>query len=76
MGLNVGVLAGTNIYDAKKSRRDQAVSSLNAGTIHGLVMTPGVGGTGLNMTGACVMIFMGSQYSISSERQCICMSSG
>jgi hypothetical protein len=76
MGLQVGVLAGSQIYESKITSREDAVRQLNAGSIDVLVMTPGVGGTGLNMTGACVMVYMGSLYSISSERQCIGMSLG
>ena len=76
MGLKVGILAGTNIFGSKTTARDEAVSQLNAGSLDGMIITPGVGGTGLNMTGACVMIFMGSAYSISSERQCVCMFCG
>jgi len=72
MGLKVGVLAGSNIFGSKTTTRDEAVSELNVGSLDGMVITPGVGGTGLNMIGACVMIFMGSAYSISSERQCVC----
>lgn len=71
MNLKVGVLTGTTIFGHGSSdgARDQAIFDLNQGDLDGLIMTDRVGGCGHNLTGASVMIFMGSLYSKASEDQ-------
>ena len=69
----MGVLAGTKIFGHSPSEeeRDAAVDGINNGDLQGLVMTDRVGGCGHNLTGANVMIFMGSLYSGPYEEQAI-----
>ena len=58
-------------HSPSSSARDSAIDGLNTGDLHGLVMTDKVGGCGHNLTGANVMIFMGSLYSAPYEQQAI-----
>ena len=67
----VGVLAGVKIGDQNTPNRETAVQHLNDGLIDILIMTPRVGAYGLNITGASYMLFLGSLYSSSMEKQCI-----
>ena len=69
----MGVLAGTIIFGHSPSEkaRDEAIAGLNTGDLQGMVMTDRVGGCGHNLTGANVMIFMGSLYSAPYEQQAI-----
>lgn len=72
---NVEILAGTKIFANKMdpNSRDDRVNRLNNGQLDCLIMTEGVGGCGHNMTGASLMIFTSSLYTMSGERQCIGM---
>jgi len=69
----MGVLAGTTIFGHKptESTQDEAIDGLNHGDLDGIVMTDRVGGCGHNLTGANVMIFVGSLYSHPYELQAI-----
>jgi hypothetical protein len=69
---NVEILAGTKIFANKMdpNSRDDRVDQLNNGQLDCLIMTEGVGGCGHNMTGASLMIFTSSLYTMSGERQC------
>ena len=69
----MGVLAGTTVFGHSPSAdaRDEAVRGINSGDLQGLVMTDRVGGCGHNLTGANVMVFMGSLYSGPYEEQAI-----
>lgn len=69
----VGVLAGTTIFDnpPTEAARDVAIHGLNDGDLDGIVMMDRVGGCGHDLTGANVMIFMGSLYSQPYEEQAI-----
>lgn len=69
----MGVLAGTSVFShcPLAEARDAAVDGINTGDLQGLVMTDRVGGCGHNLTGANVMIFMGSLYSGPYEEQAI-----
>jgi len=69
----MGVLAGTSIFGhpPTEDARDAAINGLNHGDLNGLVMTDRVGGCGHDLTGANVMIFMGSLYSAPYEEQAI-----
>ena len=69
----MGVLAGTKIFGhcPTEEERDGAVEGINNGDLQGLVMTDRVGGCGHNLTGANIMIFMGSLYSGPYEEQAI-----
>ena len=73
MGLKIGVLAGSTIFGHKatESSRDAAIKQLNNGELDGLIMTDRVGECGHNLTGANVMIFLGSLYSKPYEQQAI-----
>lgn len=73
LGYKVGVLAGTTIFDnpPTEGARDAAIDYLNHGDLDGIVMTDRVGGCGHNLTGANVMIFVGSLYSHPYEEQAI-----
>ena len=73
MNLNVGVLSGSPIFGHKSTQkeRDRAIRQLNAGELDGLLMTDKVGACGHNLTGANVMIFLGSFYSKPYEEQAI-----
>src|SRR6202035_2582386 len=73
MGLKVRSLTGTSILSAKateKSRRSD-IAKLNDGTLDGLVVTDKMGATGYNLVAANHIIFLGSLYSLTMERQAI-----
>jgi hypothetical protein len=69
----MGVLAGTKIFGHSPTQeaRDAAIEGINTGDLQGLIMTDRVGGCGHNLTGANVMIFLGSLYSAPYEEQAI-----
>jgi superfamily II DNA or RNA helicase len=71
MGLKMGVLAGDEIFGHKSTQRarDNAIAQLKEGELDGLIMTDRVGACGHNLTGANVMIFLGSLYSQPYEDQ-------
>jgi superfamily II DNA or RNA helicase len=71
--LKVGALAGQKLFAHNSSQkdRDKVIRDLNAGSLHGVIMTDKVGGCGHNIVGANHMIFMGSLYSQSYEDQCV-----
>jgi hypothetical protein len=71
--LKMGVLAGTEIYGHKPTdkAREDTIEGLNEGDVQGIVMTDKVGGCGHNLTGANVMIFLGSLYSYPYEQQAV-----
>jgi hypothetical protein len=73
LNYKVGVLAGTTIFDHPPSEaaRDDAIDGLDHGDLDGIFMTYRVGGWGHNLTGANVMIFVGSPYSHPYEEQAI-----
>jgi SNF2 family DNA or RNA helicase len=73
LGLRMGALMGSSIFDHKSSNKYRAmtVDALNEGELDGLVMTDKVGACGHNLVGASHMIFMGSLYSPSNEEQAI-----
>lgn len=75
MNLKMGVLTGSTIFDhrASEKSRDAAIKRLNDGELDGLIMTDRVGACGHNLTGANVMIFLGSLYSKPYEEQAIGM---
>ena len=57
-------------HSPSSSARDSAIDGLNSGGLHGLVMTDKVSWCGHNLTGANVMIFMGSLYSEAALGNC------
>ena len=69
----MGIFAGTTIFGhpPTEDARDNAIDGLNNGDLNGLVMTDRVGGCGHDLTGANVMIFMGSLYLAPYEEQAI-----
>jgi superfamily II DNA or RNA helicase len=73
MGLKMGVLSGAEIFGHKSTQieRDKAIAQLNHGELDGLIMTDRVGACGHNLTGANVMIFLGSLYSQPYEDQAV-----
>ena len=69
----MGSLTGTSILGAKateKSRRSD-IAKLNYGTLDGLVVTDKMGATGYDLVAANHIIFLGSLYSLTMERQAI-----
>jgi Helicase conserved C-terminal domain len=74
--LDVGFLTGSAILGVKVNENTKAkhIQQLNDGTLDGIIMTDKVGATGLNLTGANHIIFLGSLYSIDYEKQAIGMS--
>ena len=73
MGLKVGSITGTPILGqpATEDSRRQNINRLNAGELDGLVVTDKLGATGYNLASANHVIFLGSLYSITMERQAI-----
>jgi hypothetical protein len=73
MGLKVGSLTGTSILGAKATEKSHRhdIAKLNDGTLDGLVVTDKMGATGYNLVAANHIIFLGSLYSITMERQAI-----
>lgn len=73
MNLKMGVLTGSTIFEHRPTEksRDPAIKGLNNGDLDGLIMTDRVGACGHNLTGANVMIFLGSLYSKPYEEQAI-----
>ena len=73
MKLKVGTLVGEKIWGIPSTERQRqaAVDGVNSGDSHGLVMTDQVGGTGHNIVGANHIIFLGSLYQPTGEKQAI-----
>ena len=73
MGHQISVLGGQKIFGhgCSDSDREAAIADLNDGRVQGMVMSELVGGTGHNLIGACVMLFMGSPYTAAKEDQAI-----
>jgi hypothetical protein len=71
--LKIGALTGTSIWSlgVDAATRAATVEALNQGQLHGIVMTDQVGACGHTLTGANVMIFIGSLYSPTQEGQAI-----
>jgi hypothetical protein len=71
----VEVIAGTKIFNQNMDPkfRDKRVEDLNAGLLDCLIMMEATGGCGHTMTGASLMIFTSSLYTMAGERQCIGM---
>jgi hypothetical protein len=71
----VEVIAGTKIFNQNMDPkfRDKRVEDLNAGLLDCLIMMEGTSGCGHTMTGASLMIFTSSLYTMAGERQYIGM---
>ena len=67
----MGALTGTSIWrlSTDDRTRNATVDALNAGELDGIVMTDQVGSCGHTLIGANVMIFIGSLYSPTQEKQ-------
>jgi hypothetical protein len=67
----MGVIAGQKLFTHKSSQaqRDEVIRKLNAGDLHGMIMTDRFSRCGHNLVGANHIIFMGSLYSQSYEDQ-------
>ena len=76
MGLKVGALTGSHILGGKATEascRDD-IAKLNDRQLDGLIITDKMGATGYNLVAANHIIFLGSLYSITMERQAVGMS--
>src|SRR5271170_2805367 len=73
MKLKVGTLVGEKIWGITSTdkQRQATVDGVNTGDLHGLVMTDQVGGTGHNIVGANNIIFLGSLYQPTGEKQAV-----
>src|ERR1700731_4873417 len=73
MKLKVGTLVGEKLWGIPSTdqQRQAAVDGVNSGDFHGIVMTDQVGGTGHNIVGANHIIFLGSLYQPTGEKQAI-----
>jgi len=69
--LDIRVLAGEPIYGHKADDATcfKAIKALNKENLHGLRISPKVGGCGYNLIGANHVLFMGSMYSQAYENQ-------
>jgi SNF2 family DNA or RNA helicase len=63
-------ILGVKVNEKTKTKH---IEQLNRGNLDGIIMTDKVGATGLNLTGANHIIFLGSLYSIDYEKQAIGM---
>src|SRR5271155_5335523 len=73
MKLKVGTLVGEKIcgITSTDKQRQATIDGVNSRELHGLVMTDQVGGTGHNIVGANHVIFLGSLYQPTGEKQAI-----
>ena len=69
----MGTLVGEKIWGVPVTdkSRQATVDGVNTGDLHGLVMTDQVGGKGHNIVGANNIIFLGSLYQPTGEKQAV-----
>jgi hypothetical protein len=75
MGIKVGTISGTPVMGrpCTDQARAKDIAGLSNGALQGLIITDRLGATGYNLVAANHVIFMGSLYSATMERQAIGM---